>query len=90
MNHFNKMKGKTGSMDLKIDLKKAFNKLEWSYIKDTLDYFGFPTNISKLIMSCITTFTIQVLINGRKTEPLLPTRGIHQGDPMSPHIVWKS
>lgn len=86
MTHFNKMKGKMGSMAVKIDLEKAFDRLEWPYIKNTLVYFWFLDKLSELIMSCITTSTIQVLINGRKMETFHPTRGIRQGDPMSPYI----
>lgn len=37
-------------------------------------------------MSCITTSSIQVLINSRTTDAFYPSRGIRQGDPMSPYI----
>lgn len=57
-----------------------------SLIKDTLDYFKIPRKLSALIMSYISTFAIQVLINGRKTEAFRPTRGIRQGDPMCPYL----
>lgn len=73
-------------MILKIDLEKAFDKLEWSFIKDTLLFFGFPDHLSKLIMSCVTTSSIYVLVNGTKTNFFKPSRGIRQGDPMSPYL----
>ncbi|GLT58478.1 hypothetical protein SLA2020_313670 [Shorea laevis] len=37
-------------------------------------------------MSCISSTNISILINGDKTEPFSPSRGIHQGDPISPYI----
>lgn len=86
LNHFRKMKGKKGSMIIKIDLEKAFDRLEWSFIRDSLFYFNFPPNLSKVIMSCITTSSIAILINGTKTDFFEPSRGIRQGDPISPYI----
>lgn len=51
INHFKKMNGQNGNMIMKIDLEKAFDKLEWSFVKYTLHYFNFPSNIINLIMS---------------------------------------
>lgn len=73
-------------MAIKIDLEKVFGRIEWSFIRDTLHFFGIPNNLSKLIMSCITTSSIQILVNGRLTDAFYPSRGIRQGDPMSPYI----
>lgn len=73
-------------MALKIDLSKAFDSLELSFIYDTLKWFNFPDCIIKLIMSCITTTSISVLWKGQITESFCPTRGI-KGDPLSPYIM---
>lgn len=71
---------------IKIDLEKAFDRLEWSFIKYSLHYFNFPVNIINLIMDCITTSSISILINGQPSQYFLPSRGIRQGDPLSPYI----
>lgn len=73
-------------MAIKINLEKAFDRIEWSLIRDTLNFFGIPNNLSKLIMSCITANSIQILVNGRPADAFYPSRGIRQGDPMSPYI----
>ena len=51
-------------MVVKIDLEKAYDKLEWSFIKMVLDHFGFPSNIVNLIMSCVSSTSIAILFNG--------------------------
>lgn len=80
------MRGKKGGMILKVDLEKAFDRLEWSFIRATLNCFKFPPKIVSLIMFCVNTSSIEVIVNGRKTEAFLPSREIRQGDPISHYI----
>lgn len=84
--HFQNKKRRLGNLIMKLDLEKAFDKLEWSFIHHTLNYFNFPKNIINLIMSCICTSLVTVLVNETRIEYFSPSRGIHQGDPMSPYI----
>ena len=81
-----KAKGKGGYMALKIDLEKAYDKLEWSFIRDMLIRFNLPRNLIELIMSCISSVSTSLLFNGGALESFHPTRGIRQGDPLSPYI----
>lgn len=73
-------------MLIKIDLKKAFDRLEWFFFFKTLLFFNFPHKLSQLIMSYITTSETSILINGTRTHFFFPTRGIRQGDSMSSYI----
>ena len=51
-------------MALKIDLDKAYDKLEWSFIKGMLNRFNFPDNLIELILSCISSVSTSLLFNG--------------------------
>lgn len=73
---FKKVKPSRNIMAIKIDLTKAFDCLEWSFIKETLDWFGFPKTLTSLIMSYLTSSSISVLWNGEITPSFLPSRGI--------------
>ena len=46
-------KGKMGFMAIKIDLEKAYNRLEWNFIRDVLELYRLPPSLIKLIMSCL-------------------------------------
>lgn len=75
-----KKKGNKGYMTLKIDLEKAYDRLSWKFIEDTLKEAGFNDDWMRNIMSCITTTWLGVLWNGEQLEWIKPSSGIRQGD----------
>ncbi|KAK9994753.1 hypothetical protein SO802_024456 [Lithocarpus litseifolius] len=81
-----KKKGKTGYMALKIDLEKAYDKLEWNFIRDMLIRVNLPMDIIDVIMSCVSTVFTSILFNGEALDLIYPSRGIRQGDSLSPYL----
>lgn len=67
LEHIQKNKGRKHFMIIKLDMEKAFDEIEWSFIRTILNEFHFPAKISQLIMQCISTTTLEILLNGRKT-----------------------
>lgn len=55
MSHF---KDEKKFMAIKIDLEKAYNRLKWSFIEETLVHANFPPPMIRLIMTCITTLAL--------------------------------
>ena len=51
-----------------------------------LEMYKFQMHIKNLIMNCITTSSISILLNGEKLNPFNLSRGLRQGDPLSPYI----
>ncbi|XP_074318679.1 uncharacterized protein LOC141655501 [Silene latifolia] len=79
-------KGKKAYMAIKIDLEKAYDRLRWSFIENTLKDMYFPQLLVDTIMNCVTSTRMQVLWNGEPTEKFIPTRGVRQGDPLSSYL----
>lgn len=86
MTRLNGKKGAKGLIILKLDLEKAYDRLEWSFINMALQAFSFPENFIKIIMECITSPRYSALLNGGRLDWFCPSRGIRQGDPISPYL----
>ena len=59
-----KKEGKDCFMAVKLDISKAYDRMEWGFIKKVMEQLGFHERWINLIMHCITTVTYSVLING--------------------------
>ncbi|EPS64876.1 hypothetical protein M569_09903, partial [Genlisea aurea] len=71
---------------LKLDVSKAYDRLEWSFIREVLESMAFPARFIDLVMLLISSVTYSVLVNGSTAGRFAPTRGIRQGDPLSPYL----
>ncbi|XP_026444130.1 uncharacterized protein LOC113344348 [Papaver somniferum] len=77
---------KNGFMTINLDLSKAFDRLEWSFILPVFKKLGFYDEWCQIIEQCISTVSYSILVNGSPGEVFFPTRGIRQGDCLSPYI----
>uniref|UniRef100_A0A803PUT5 Reverse transcriptase domain-containing protein n=1 Tax=Cannabis sativa TaxID=3483 RepID=A0A803PUT5_CANSA len=79
--------GKVGWAALKLDMKKAFDKVVWGFIEHIILHFGFPYYFVSLIFRCISTISFKICINHGISGPITPSRGIRHGNP-SPLIFF--
>ena len=56
-----KMKGNRGFMAIKVDLEKAYDCLNWSFIRDTLTVARLHSELVKVIMHCIKSSSLSIL-----------------------------
>lgn len=78
--------GKKGFLAIKVDLEKAYDRLKWNFISETLHLVGFPLDLVNIIVDCITSVRMEVLWQGEPSEEFRPTRAIKQGDLISPYL----
>ncbi|CAM8920557.1 unnamed protein product [Rhodiola kirilowii] len=77
---------KTGYMSIKLDMSKAYDRIEWRFLEKMMAAMGFAEVWIKRIMLCVSTVSYKVKINDDISEIIRPKRGLRQGDPISPYL----
>lgn len=79
-------RSKVDGVLLKIDLEKAYNHVDWNFVYYMLIIFGFGETWRRWMHECISTTSFSVLVNGSPSKLFKGSRGIRQGDPLSPFL----
>lgn len=69
---------------IKLDLSKAFDRVEWNFLITIMQKLKFPNHLISLIHHCLISTQIAVRFNQQKTSYFSPPCGLRQGDPLSP------
>ncbi|XP_075503965.1 uncharacterized protein LOC142541291 [Primulina tabacum] len=75
-----------GNVILKLDMAKAYDRVQWPFLFEVLRHFGFSERVVEMVSACISHCHFSVNINGSLSGFFGSTRGLRQGDPLSPML----
>ena len=68
--------GSSGYMALKLDISKAYNRMEWIFLEQLMRKMGLCDRWIDLVMECVWTVTYSILVNGEPKGLITPSRGL--------------
>jgi len=78
MNKFNNMKGKKSWVALKLDMKKAYDRVESAFLFEALKQLGFHPRWISWIKECVTAMSYSLIVNDEVFGFFTPSWGIRQ------------
>nr|XP_016475753.1 PREDICTED: uncharacterized protein LOC107797384 [Nicotiana tabacum] len=79
-------KGVSPRCMVKVDIRKAYDSVNWNFLKMVLLEYGIPLKVVELIMTCVSTISYSLLINGGWTPIFQAKKGLRHEEPMSPYL----
>ncbi|XP_060202575.1 uncharacterized protein LOC132630997 [Lycium barbarum] len=81
-----RLRGKPANVILKLDMAKAYDRVSWSYLIRVLRKMGFAEIFIDMVWRMIANNWYSILLNGQAYGFFHSTRGVKQGDPLSPAL----
>lgn len=71
---------------LKVDLSKAFDRMDWDYLQTMLSLYGISSKMVTWIMGCVRSAKFSIVINGSADGFFVPQSSLRQGCALSPYL----
>lgn len=71
---------------LKLDFQKAYDSVNWAFLRAVMVKLGFGCKWVRWIMNCVSSASMSILLNGSPLKPIKMEKGLRQGDPLSPYL----
>lgn len=81
-----KGEGMTGTIAMKLDMSKAYDRVEWAFLERVMFKLGFSGEWVRRVLNCLSSVSYTFKLNGSVGGLVVPSRGIRQGDPISPYL----
>jgi len=83
-----RMWSQVGYMGIKLDMSKAYDRVEWNFLEMAMLQLGFAERWVFLVVQCVRTVSYSVVVNGNPVGLIQPSTCIRQGDPLSHYLFF--
>jgi len=74
------------NVTLKLNISKTYDRVVYLYLKEVMLKMGFASQWVFWIMMCVEILDYSIIVNNDLVRPIIPGRGLRQGDPLSPYL----